>query len=180
MIYNEIIECVDKYKYLGIILDEHCLFKTLLTILACKQISLHQMCQFFKTQFQFSSVAYYTKFAKLKGLGFFIFIILYHSGVRVQAYGDIKTLDKLTIQNRAIRLYLEVYKFASNLLINGDVGWISCNLRRKSDMLYYQNNLVHMDSERLTEKVFIGILIGKEHLEVGIVMHKLWCLIIER
>ncbi len=35
-----------------------------------------------------------------------------------------------TIQNRAIRFYLGVHKFASNIAINGDVGWISSSVRR--------------------------------------------------
>ncbi len=56
------------------------------------------------------------------------------------------------------------------LAINGDVGWISSSVRRKSEMLRYWNRLIHMDSERLTKTFFIGILIEDEHLGIGIVI----------
>ncbi len=74
---------------------------------------------------------------------------------RVSNYKNYRVLDEDidTIQNRAIHFYL-VHKFAPNLAINGDVGWISSSVRRKSEMLHYWNRLIHMDSERLTKKVF--------------------------
>ncbi len=67
MFNNEIVERVDKYKYLCIILDEHLLFNITATELA-----------------SFASRALgliYTKFAKLTGIGFSTITILYHVGV---------------------------------------------------------------------------------------------------
>ncbi len=66
-----------------------------------------------------------------------------------QRFGQIDT-----IQNRAIRFYLGIHKFAPNLAINGHVGWISSSVRRKSETLRYWNRLIHTDSERLTKEVF--------------------------
>ncbi len=67
MFNNEIVECVYKYKYLGIILDKHLDFNitaTVLTSSASRALG-----------------SIYNKFAKLKGLCFSTFIILYHLGV---------------------------------------------------------------------------------------------------
>ncbi len=143
---NEIVECVDKYKYLGIILNEYLDFNITATILASSASR--------------ALGAIYTKFANLKGIGFSTFTILFHSGVvpildycsGIWGYQSFGQID--TIQNRAIRFYLGVHKFAPNLAIIGDVGWISSSVRRKSEMLLYWNRLIHMDSERLTKKVF--------------------------
>ncbi len=93
-------------------------------------------------------------------------IIDYCSGIwGYQGFGQVDT-----IQNRAIHFYLRVHKFAPNLTINGDVGWISSSVRRMSEMLCYWNRLIHMDSERLTETFFIGILIEDEYLEIRTVI----------
>ncbi len=64
---NETVECVDKYKYLGIILDEYLDFNITATVVASSASRA------------LSSI--YNKFAKLKGIGFSTFTILFHSGV---------------------------------------------------------------------------------------------------
>jgi hypothetical protein len=147
MFNNEIIECVDKYKYLGIILDEHLDFNVIATVLASSASR--------------ALGSIYTKFSKLKGLGFSTFNILYHSGVvpvldycsSIWGYQNFGQID--TIQNQAIHFYLGVHKFAPNLAINGDVAWVSSSVRRKLEMLRYWNRLIYMASERLTKKVFL-------------------------
>ncbi len=57
MFNNEIVEYVDKYKYLGIILDEHLDFVITVTVLVSSASR--------------ALGSIYTKFAKLKGIGFF-------------------------------------------------------------------------------------------------------------
>ncbi len=54
MFNNEIVECVDKYKYLGIILDEYLDFNITVTVLASSANRARR--------------SIYTKFAKLKGV----------------------------------------------------------------------------------------------------------------
>ncbi len=55
----------------------------------------------------------------------------YHSGVvsmldYCSSVWGFCNLDKIdTVQNRALRLFLEVHKFAPNVSINADIGWIS-------------------------------------------------------
>ncbi len=82
MFNNEIVECVDKYKYLGIILDEYLDFNIIVTVLA--------------------SSASRALGSKLKGIGLSIFIILYHSRVVpildcCSGIWDIKVLAKLIL-----------------------------------------------------------------------------------
>ena len=60
-----------------------------------------------------------------------------------------------TIHNRAQRLYLGVHRFAPNLAINGDMGWVNSNTRRKIEMLRLWNRLIKMDNSRLTKKIFL-------------------------
>ena len=143
---NEIVECVDKYKYLGIVFDEHLDLNTTASVLASSASrALGSIC---------------TKFNKLKGLGFRTYTSLYHLGVTpildycsgIWGYQKFGYID--TVQNRAIRFYLGVHKYAPNLAINGDMGWIGSGVRRKVEMLRYWNRLMKMDSERLTKKFF--------------------------
>ncbi len=89
---------MDKYKYLGIILDEYLDFNINATVLASSASR--------------ALGSIYTKFAKLKRIGFSTFTILFHSGVlpildycsgiwEYQSFGQI-----FTIQNRAICFFL--------------------------------------------------------------------------
>ncbi len=67
MFNNEIVECVDKYKYLGIILDEYLDFNITVTVLASSASR--------------ALGSIYSKFAKLKGISFSTFTMIFHSGV---------------------------------------------------------------------------------------------------
>ena len=143
---NNALEYVDKYKYLGIVLDEHLDFNTTASVLAGSAGRA------------LGSIS--SKFRHLKGLGFKTFTTLYHSGVvpildycsSIWGYQKLDQVD--TIQNRAIRFYLGVHKYAPNLAINGDIGWISSGIRRKVEMLRYWNRLIKMNGNTLTKRVF--------------------------
>ncbi len=67
-------------------------------------------------------------------------------------YCNLSKID--TVQNRALRLFLGVHKFAPNLLINADMGWIPSKIRRHTEILRMWNRLVKMEDNRLTKKVF--------------------------
>ena len=143
---NNCTESVDKYKYLGIVLDEHLDFNTTASVLAGSAGRA------------LGSIN--TKFKKLKGLGFKTFTTLFHSGVApildyCSSIWGYQKLDQInTIQNRAIRFYLGVHKYAPNLAINGDIGWLSSGVRRWVEMLRYWNRLMKMNDSYLTKKVF--------------------------
>ena len=102
-----------------------------------------------------------SKYKKLRGLGFNTYTTLYEAGVTPildycsGVWGSQKFGQIDAIQNRAIRFYLGIHRFAPNLAINGDVGWISSQVRRKVNMLRLWNRMMKLDSERLTKKVFM-------------------------
>ena len=144
---NHSVECVDRYKYLGIVLDEHLLFNVTASVLANSGSR--------------ALASIYTKFDKLKGLGFQTYSKLYQTGVApildycsgVWGFQKFGYLD--AVQNKAIRFYLGVHRFAPNLAINGDTGWTSTTVRRRVEMIRFWNRVVDMDAVRLTKRVFL-------------------------
>ena len=144
---NEAIEIIDKYKYLGLILDEHLNYDITASVLAGSAgRALGGIC---------------SKFKKLKGLGYQTFTKLFHSGVvpimdycsGIWGYSKFGKVE--TVQNRALKFYLGVHRFSPNLAVNGDMGWVNSSTRRKIEMLRYWNKLIEMDESRLTRKVFM-------------------------
>ena len=59
------------------------------------------------------------------------------------------------VQNRAMRIFLGVHRFAPVAGLEGDMAWLSPQLRRWLKMLCYWNRLVKMDNNRCTKAVFI-------------------------
>ena len=78
-------------------------------------------------------------------------ILDYCSGV--WGYKSFVKID--TVQNRAMRYFMGVHKFAPNLSVIGDMGWWPSTIRHKIDMLKLWNKLIHMDDMRLMKSVFI-------------------------
>ena len=58
------------------------------------------------------------------------------------------------IQNRAMRYYLGVHKYAPIAGMRGDMGWCSLLLGRKMCSLRLWNKLILMDDSRITKHVF--------------------------
>lgn len=69
-------------------------------------------------------------------------------------WGFKKFVKSEAVQNRAIRFFLGVHKFAPLSAINGDVGWDRCNTRWHFEMLRYWNRLIKLDPNRLTKHIF--------------------------
>jgi hypothetical protein len=51
-----------------------------------------------------------------------------------------------------MKIFLGVHKFAANVVVIGDMGWIPTQIRRK--MLRYYNRLINLENTRLTKKLF--------------------------
>ena len=141
------IDTVDRYKYLGVVLDSSLDFGVTAAVLAESAGR--------------ALGTIYSKFKSNKGLGYETYTKLYNSGVipildycaGVWGFGNHDKIN--TVQNKAIRYYLGVHRFAPNLAINGDVGWYSSSTRRKVEMIRLWNRLQNMDNSRLTKKVFL-------------------------
>jgi hypothetical protein len=69
-------------------------------------------------------------------------------------WGDKKYQQLDNVQNRAIRYYLGVHRFAPVAAITGDVGWLASRYRRWSNMLRYWNRLISMENGRITKVIF--------------------------
>ena len=96
------------------------------------------------------------KFKSLKNVGFETFSKLYQSGVLpILEYGSgvwgyINANDANLIQNRAMRYFLGVHKFAPNLALSGETGWLNPKLSRWLCLVRFWNRLILMDEGRLT------------------------------
>jgi hypothetical protein len=58
------------------------------------------------------------------------------------------------IQNRAMRIFLGVHRYAPVAGLEGDMGWMSPQYRRWLNILRYWNRLIIMEENRLTRKMF--------------------------
>ena len=143
---NENVDIVEEYKYLGVYLNEYLDYNVIAnTLSGAAGRALGGVI---------------AKFQNLKNVGFSTFSKMYNTGVvsvmnycsGIWGYGNYECCNR--VQQRAIRYYLGVHCKAPLFAIEGDVGWIPCNIRQQSEMLRFWNRLINMDSNRLTYKVF--------------------------
>ena len=136
----------EKYKYLGLTLDEHLTFNDAVGTLA-----------------QSAGRALGSVMNKVKHcghLGFNTFTQLYESGVcpvsdyasGVWGFREYPSCN--TVHHRAIRSFLGVHKLTPVLAINGDMGWEPPSIRHKCHMIRLWNRLVKMSDQRLTKHIF--------------------------
>ena len=96
----------------------------------------------------------------LNDVGYVTFTKMYQAGVTpIMDYGSeiwgFQNYKKPnSIQNRAIRYYLGVHRFAPNPSIQGDIGWVPPQYRCHYNMIRYWNRLINMNDDRLTKVVF--------------------------
>ena len=140
------ITTVSSYKYLGVILDEF-LDYTKTATMSAESVGR-------------ALGSTYNRYERNRGFGYSTYTKLYGSGVVpildycsfVWGYNDLDKID--TIENRAIRLYIGVHRFAANKAINAYMGWISCRTRRHVNMLRLWNKLITVDNSRLVNNIF--------------------------
>ena len=150
--YGEQLEIVSNYKYLGIILDEHLKFDTCARSLADATGR--------------ALAAVISKVKMLKNSGYVTFKKMYmmHADVktvyeyRSGVWGYIKSKDIDMIQNRAMRYFLVVHRFAPTAGIIGDMGWIRPGLSRIRCMTRLWNRFINMEIQGLRNVSLIGIL----------------------
>ncbi len=144
---EKIVDIVERYKYLGLVFDEFLDFNVTAGTLADSAGR--------------ALGAIYSKFKILKGLGYKTYTKMYETGVVPildycsGVWGFNRSSKADGIQNRAIRWFLGVHKFAANLAVNGDMGWIMSETRQNTAMLRLWNRFVKMDNTRLAKKVFL-------------------------
>ena len=100
------------------------------------------------------------KFKTLRDVGFNTFAKMYDTAVtsvsdyaaEIWGYKDFPVCNN--IQNRAMRYYLGVHRFAPIVGMQGDFGWLSPRYRRFKCILNFWNRLICMSNNRLTKHVF--------------------------
>ena len=141
---NAIIETTDHYKHLGLMLDEFVTFESCATVLSQSGNSAlgalrNKILNFKDCRYQ-TFLNYITRVAP---------ILDYGSGV----WGYNRLSKTETIQNRALRSFLGVHRFAPNPAIQGDMVWPSCATRRKLEMRLW-NRFVSLPINKLPRIIF--------------------------
>ena len=137
---------VNQYKYLGVILNEHMDFTVTATSLSS---AASRALGLLRYKLKSLKECKYITFTKLY-CSYICPILDYSSGV----WGFKQFSCSEVLQNRAIRYFLGVHRFASNFTINGDMGWLSCRNRRKISMVNLWNRLIKMPTNRFISHVF--------------------------
>ena len=140
------IEMVSSYKYLGVMFDEH------LTFEKCSQVLAESGSR------ALGSII--SKFKTLKDCTFKTYEKLYNSGVApildygsaIWGYKNYKCIDDT--QNRAVRFFLGIHKFAPLLGVEGEVAWVPSLLRCHRSMISFWNRMLDMSDDRLTKIIF--------------------------
>jgi len=144
------LEIVKIYKYLGIIFDEHLTFEECAKTLS--KAAGRKLGHLFVIN------------RKLEGIGYNTFTKLYESRVDPVAFyaatvwGTKNFKFHETIQNRAIRMFLGVSKYTTNLAIQGDMGWPSTSNKMKTCVCRFWNRLIKLPTSRLTKQIFLNDL----------------------
>ena len=144
---NEILEKVNKYKYLGLVLDEHLKFLNASEELASSG------------QRALGAIIY--KYKEFKDMGFNTYTTLFNSGVLpildycCPVWSHIKTSKIEQVQHRAMRVYMGVNRFAPLLGIYGDMGWLPTKYRQMLENIRYWNSLLKMSNNRISKQIFM-------------------------
>ena len=149
------LEVVGRYRYLGLALDEFMEFGDAVEVLANSAgRALGGMIGKFK-ELGIMGITTYTKLFTSCVTP----IMDYGAGV----WGS-KVFAKMeAVQNRAMRFFIGVHRFAPIPALSGDMGWDSCSVRWQIAGLRLWNALVRMDDARLCKRVFLY-----DHSSVGI------------
>ena len=141
------LETVNSYCYLGLELDEHMNFKPgTETIRMAASRALGCAISKSKDNFDLSHSVFSKIFEACV-----VPILDYASGVWSRG-NQFKKLND--IQYRACRFFMGVPKLCPLLAIMAEMGWIPGTVRRDLETLRLYNQLVQMDTDRLTRKVF--------------------------
>jgi hypothetical protein len=143
-----ILEKVEQYKYLGIIFDSYLKYDKCIEVLSGSSGR--------------ALGAVISKFKTLRDLRYNTFKCMYEKCVvPIMDYGaEVWGLRKAggcdQVQNKALRFYIGVHKFAPLLAIQGDIGWLTPINRRAICMLRLWNRIINMDEDRIPKALFIS------------------------
>ena len=143
---GSIIETVPRYKYLGVILDEHLTFKECARTLAeAGSRALSKIIGKFKNFKDFN----YRTYTKLYNACVWP-IMDYCSSI--WGFQNFNFAEK--VQNRAIRYFLGLHRNAPALAFQGDMGWMIPKYKYYISAIRLWNKICKMEAGHLTRKIF--------------------------
>jgi exonuclease III len=143
---KDIVEYVKDYKYLGVYFDEFLDF------------SKHE--QIIADSGRRALGALIAKYRTMDNMGFNTYSKCFETsicpildyGAEIWGYKKCEQID--SVQMKAMKVFLGVHRFAANLAVLGDMGWLPTEIRRKICMIRYWNRLIKLEDNRLTKKLF--------------------------
>lgn len=141
------VEYASYYKYLGVYLDEH--------------LNFDKHAEMLSKSGSRALGAVIARYKNLDNMGHKTFTKCYEAYVcpvldySSEIWGYINASKMDSVQNKGMRVFLGVHRYAANQMIEGDMGWFPSKIRRKINMLRFWNHLSAMKSERLPKKLFI-------------------------
>ena len=144
---SDTLEIVQKYKYLGVVLNEFLDFNVTAEVLAgAGGRALGSVISKFR-QFKNTTFSCFTKLIEASVNP----VLDYGSEV----WGFKNQIKTERVQQRAARYYLGVHPKTPIPAINGDIGWNIPLHRRYVKMIKFWNRVVNMTDQRLTKQVFL-------------------------
>ena len=145
---NKDILYVNKYKYLGVTMDEN--------------LSYEENCDILAKSAGRALGSVISKYKNAKNMGYKTYTKLFESCVApimeyasgVWGYDNFKHPD--SVQFRATRCFLGVHKFAPLLSLEGDMGWLLPQYKRWINIIRLWNKLITLPADRLTKHIFLN------------------------
>ena len=140
------VEMVAFYKYLGVYFDEH--------------LNFDKHSEMLSKSGSRALGAVIAKYKNLNNMGHKTFTKCYESYVcpvldySSEIWGYINAVKIDSVQNKAMRVFLGVHRYAAIQMLEGDMGWFPSKTRRKVSMLRFWNHLIIMNEERLPKNLF--------------------------
>ena len=143
---SNIIAYTDAYPYLGCELNEHLDFTSTANLLAG---AAGRAVGSIVNKHKVSGGLHYDVFKKIYDTC--VSPIMDYCGA-VWGFKDYAKCN--TVQNRALRSFLGVHRYAPNLAIQGDTGWTPPIIRRRLDMIKFWHRIISMPDTRLPKQIF--------------------------
>ena len=143
---NNVLEYVQDYKYLGLLLNEHMKYNNAAEMLSKAAGRALGAC--------------ISKFKMLKNMGLQTYTTMYQTcvtsvmnyGAEIWGYKNFQCCDN--VQLRAMKFFLGVNKFAPNVGVRGELDWLKPIYERWICVCRFWNRLLNMDESKLTYKLF--------------------------
>ena len=160
---ESIIEYTDKYKYLGLVLNEHLDYSVTAKYVAQSESATRA----------FGLLI--SKYKQAGGMPFDVFKKLFDTTVwSVISYGaaiwGIKEHAGIsTVQYKACPFFLGVGKYTPNAAVNGDMEWTPTHVKQMKSVMCHWFRLNHMDSNRINKQIFLwSYRTRQKHKKTGV------------